>query len=239
MTRYADNMRIAPRSQSGFSMIEVLVSLIILMVGLLGLAGLMAQSQRAQVDSYQRVQALILAKDMVSRINANRSTATNNTSCYAFTTNPATGSPYVGDGIAAAPAPCAAGTGVTPAQAAQANRDIAEWHDLLLGATEVVNIGGVTRNAGGMVGARGCVSYNSTAAQDQGGPLLDFNGIVIPGTGVYTVEVTWQGDTNGFLPVGLNCAKGTYGTQDAKRRDLSLTFRIGSLNNTQLPHPWP
>ena len=45
-------------AQGGATLIEVLVSLVILMVGLLGLVGVMIQSQRAQVESYQRVQAL-------------------------------------------------------------------------------------------------------------------------------------------------------------------------------------
>ena len=237
MSLRPDNMRISPRPQSGFSMIEVLVSLIILMVGLLGLAGLMAQSQRAQMDSYQRVQALIIAKDMVARINANRAVAANLTTCYGFS-NAAAGTPYVGDG-GALPAACAATASVTAAQAAQANKDIQEWHALLQGATETVTIGGVTSNAGGMVGARGCVSYNATSPQDQGGPLIDINGLQIPGTGVYTVEVTWQGDSNTFVPPNLNCATGTYGASDARRRDLSLTFRVGSVNNTLTPHPYP
>ena len=92
------------RGQSGFSMIEVLVTLIILLVGLLGLAGLMVQSQRSEVESYQRVQALILLKDMVGRINANRKVA----SCYAFTptvlTNPAATGTFLGTGSTVAPA---------------------------------------------------------------------------------------------------------------------------------------
>ena len=42
------------RRQEGFSMIEVLVTMVILMLGLLGLAGLMIASQRAEVEAYQR-----------------------------------------------------------------------------------------------------------------------------------------------------------------------------------------
>ncbi|MDP2155736.1 MAG: type IV pilus modification protein PilV, partial [Sulfuricella sp.] len=60
------------RRERGFGMIEVLVSLFILLTGLLGLAGLLARSQQAEMESYQRAQALVLLQDMVARINANR-----------------------------------------------------------------------------------------------------------------------------------------------------------------------
>ena len=44
--------------QPGFTMIEVLVTMVILMIGLLGIAGLMAQGQRTSFEAYQRQQAL-------------------------------------------------------------------------------------------------------------------------------------------------------------------------------------
>ena len=63
------------------------IILFILLVGLLGLAGVMISSQRAELESYQRVQGLIILQDIVGRINANRNVA----ACYAFTTNAAAG----------------------------------------------------------------------------------------------------------------------------------------------------
>ncbi|MGH8639558.1 MAG: type IV pilus modification protein PilV, partial [Burkholderiales bacterium] len=62
----------ANRESAGFTMIEVLVTLVILMIGLLGIAGLMAQGQRASFEAYQRQQALALANDMAERVKANR-----------------------------------------------------------------------------------------------------------------------------------------------------------------------
>ena len=59
----------------GFSMVEVLVTIVILTIGLLGLAGLQGRASTAQMESYQRSQALILLADMADRINANRSNA--------------------------------------------------------------------------------------------------------------------------------------------------------------------
>ena len=60
----------------GFTLIEVLVTLVILMFGLLGIAGLMAKGQRVSFEAYQRQQALALANDMAERMRANRTQAT-------------------------------------------------------------------------------------------------------------------------------------------------------------------
>jgi type IV pilus assembly protein PilV len=115
----------------GDSLIEILITLVILMVGLLGLAALQGRALSAQTESYQRSQALILLKDMADRIRANSGNAT-----LYVTTSPL-------------------GTGATtPATANVAvNRDLTEWHNELLGAAETE--GGA--NVGAMIGARGCV----------------------------------------------------------------------------------
>src|SRR5690242_12360303 len=82
----------APRTRNrGFSMIEVLASLVIIQVGLLGLVGTELMAQQAESEAYQRAQAVILLNDMVERINANRGSV----SCYAFT-DASTGTPYLG-----------------------------------------------------------------------------------------------------------------------------------------------
>src|SRR5213593_4800701 len=64
-----------PMRQAGFLMIEVLVAMFILLIGLLGLVGLQSRAQQAETESYQRVQALTLLRDMADRINANRGAA--------------------------------------------------------------------------------------------------------------------------------------------------------------------
>jgi len=61
------------RSNSkGFSLLEVLITLLILAVGLLGLAGLQAQSLRFNHFAYLRGQAATLAYAMADRMRANR-----------------------------------------------------------------------------------------------------------------------------------------------------------------------
>ena len=66
-------VKLAPhRRQTGFSIIEVLVALLVLAIGLLGLAALQAQGLRFNHDAYVRSQATNLAYDIVDRMRANR-----------------------------------------------------------------------------------------------------------------------------------------------------------------------
>ena len=57
--------------QSGISMVEVLVAVVILSFGLLGLAGLQADGLRSNNDAYMKSQATLLAYDMLDRMRAN------------------------------------------------------------------------------------------------------------------------------------------------------------------------
>jgi type IV pilus assembly protein PilV len=61
--------------QRGFTLIEVLVTVIILAIGLLGLAGLQLGGLRYSFSAYQRSQATIMANDIVDRMRANRTVA--------------------------------------------------------------------------------------------------------------------------------------------------------------------
>ncbi len=79
-----------PAAMAGFSMMEVLVTVVVLSIGLLGLAGLQSTALRNNHSAYHRSQAAILAEDMADRIRANLSgftsgyydgTAAENTSC--------------------------------------------------------------------------------------------------------------------------------------------------------------
>lgn len=98
--------------QSGFTLIEVLVAVLILSIGLLGLAGLMASSIRNNQSAYQRTQATWLAYDIVDRMRANRAAA------LAGNYNTAMG----------APAACAANPVLAGTMAAQ---DVTDWKNQL------------------------------------------------------------------------------------------------------------
>ena len=120
------------RPQAGTSMIEVLVSIVIVVVGLLGLAGLQSHATLAEMESYQRAQAIILVQDMVDRINANRF----NAQAYGSGTLHGTGQ------------------GVLPCSGTVAAIDLCEWTNALVGAAET-SAGGT--KVGAMIDARGCV----------------------------------------------------------------------------------
>jgi type IV pilus assembly protein PilV len=150
-------MRASPSipMQHGTSLIEVLITIVILAFGLLGLAGMQSRMQTSEMEAYQRSQALILLDDMANRIAANR----NNASSYA------TG--------AASPL----GTGMTcpTASSTRQERDSGEWCNALQGAGETESSG--TSKLGAMIGARGCVEslgnnqYLVTVAWQGLGPL--------------------------------------------------------------------
>lgn len=59
----------------GFSLLEVLISIVVLSVGLLGIAGLQLMSLKMNDSAYYRSQAVILAEDMLDRMRSNRVSA--------------------------------------------------------------------------------------------------------------------------------------------------------------------
>jgi type IV pilus assembly protein PilV len=189
-------------SSHGFSLIEILVTLVIIMLGLLGLLGVQMRSHQAEMESYQRSQALLLMSDIVQRINANRKAAR----CYAVT-DAASGAPYLGAGNSAAAACTAWGT---TALQTRAVADLTAWDELLKGSAETDAAGA---SIGAMIGARGCVSYD--AAND-----------------AYRVSVAWQGLVATVDPTDvdatLTCGKDLYGTE-TRRRIVSTAVRIGDL----------
>ena len=133
LARTTATRRARAARQLGTSMIEVLVSIVIVVLGLLGLAGLQSHATLAEMESFQRAQAILLLQDMVDRINANRLKAP----AYV------TATPV---GIDQGMLPCGALSG--------AARDLCEWNNALVGAAET-NVGGT--QVGAMIGARGCV----------------------------------------------------------------------------------
>jgi len=120
--------------QRGMTLIEVLVTILILSIGLLGMAGLQSRLQMSEMEAYQRAQALLLLNDMANRIATNRN--------FAASYVTGTSSP-LGAGM-----DC---TSITTSN--QQQIDAGEWCNALQGAGETSG----TSNLGAMLGGRGCV----------------------------------------------------------------------------------
>ena len=136
------------KRERGMLLIEVLVTIFISAIALLGTIALTVKSSHNQMESYQRVQALTLVQDMVSRINANRQVAACYSSGSAGVVTTATTLPACTTTVVA---------GSTTQQQATANADLAAWQSELQGASEVS--GG--SNVGVMMGAVGCITQTS------------------------------------------------------------------------------
>jgi type IV pilus assembly protein PilV len=59
------------QTMGGFTLIEVLVTMVVMAIGLLGLAGLQATSLKHNNSAYQRSQATFLAYEMLDRMRSN------------------------------------------------------------------------------------------------------------------------------------------------------------------------
>lgn len=129
-------------AMSGISLIEVLVTILIVSFGLLGLAGLQGKATSAELESYQRGQALILLHDMVNRIENNPAQAAS----YV------TGATALGTG--SADDDCTALTN-------RADIDACEWSLLLQGASEKLG----SQSLGAMINARGCIETTGAARE--------------------------------------------------------------------------
>ncbi len=181
-------MLIHSMRERGVTMLEVLIAIFILTLGLLGAAGIQSQMQLAEVEAYQRAQAIVLLRDMVDRVNSNRKAAAS------YVTTSALG---------ASAQDCSALTAV-------ASKDLCEWNNALLGASETQG----TQTLGAMNNARGCVTNPVSAMPRE-----------------VVVAVAWQGLRPTLAPAATNCGSGIYGSDDRVRRALVARIVIGCLQN--------
>lgn len=65
-------------SHSGFTLVEIMVTMVVMTIGFLGLAGLQATALRSNSGATLRTQAVIYANDMAERIRANPAGVTSN-----------------------------------------------------------------------------------------------------------------------------------------------------------------
>lgn len=131
----------------GFTLIEVLVTVLILAIGLLGLAGLQSRMLEGQFEAYQRAQAMLLAEDMASRIRSNATEARNGD--------------YGGTTVLGLQDQAGSCNYLAPVNSVA--NDLACWNQALRGVSVKDN----ALQLGSIIGARGCIDNVSGGATTQ------------------------------------------------------------------------
>lgn len=188
--------------QSGASLIEVLVTLVIVAFGLLGIVGMQARLQVSEMESYQRSQALLLLNDMANRIAINRKNHS------AYQDSASTASP-LGVGTT-----CADITAVSTTAVAQ--NDLREWCEALKGASE--NQG--SAKVGAMLGGRGCIEQVGTASAVTYRVTVAWQGL----TPIASPPTAIACGANSYDSNGTSCVN------DLCRRVVTTVVRIASLS---------
>lgn len=224
---FISNGPLQRRAQCGVTMLEVLVTIVILAFGLLGLAGLQSKLNLGMVESYQRGQAVVLLTDMAERMKAlpavpckTITVTVSGSRCdrLSTTANPAY-APAISR-IQEYSVSGTLGTDDTPAAdcstlATPALRDRCEWSKALQGAAE---LSGTSDKVGAMTGARGCI----TELQAPDGTT----GVCAPG--IYQITVAWQGMHQTKAPA-VTCGQNMYG-DETYRRAISTQVTLGLPN---------
>lgn len=177
-----ESMSPSSRFRAGFTLLEILVTLIVVTIGLLGLAGLQMTGLRHNHDAYIRSQAALQAYDIADRMQANLVKAkelgnpydSRGTATYTYST------------IGTADATCENATGSGCSTTALAANDMFRWKQALR-ALLPSGIGIVCRDSSTPPNAG---SYNPTAdsvdinCSTSGNPAAD----------PYVVKIWWVDD---------------------------------------------
>ena len=130
--------------QEAFTLIEVLVTLVVVAIGLLGLGALQINTMNNSFETYQRALVASIVDDMAARIRMNA------------------GAAMAGEYFLAKP------QSTTCSEMMGSQRDLCEWHAQIEGSSAKVGVddgnGGETeRNVGAPLAARGCIDRLSTS----------------------------------------------------------------------------
>jgi type IV pilus assembly protein PilV len=207
-------MRRLRRRQRGFTLIEVMVTVLLLMVGLLGLLGMQTRASAGEFEAYQRGQAIALARDMQARLLSARGIVSGYLDPAISSVD---GSVWVGQGSGAATFTDVQGNCRPPVVgdlASFAGFQACVWGRDLQGAAISDNNGAI----GAMVGARGCLIRIEPPQQNA---LAD----------LYVV-VVWQGvearaDPVAQSPVALCASAVDFGP--GQRRGISMRVLVPDL----------
>lgn len=191
------------RSQTGVTLIEALVTFVILAVGLLGIISLQGVAKSAQHQSVQRSRAVILANDLLERIRINPAGV--------LTYSAGGMETAIGGGTRDAPAvDCASAT----CDAGQlATYDLWLWERSLDGATVTITDADATvHNAGGLIAPRACVRFSADAGMTRSGVVE----VIIQWDGLREIDDAVADDAD-------VCGDGDDAGEDGFRRQLVVS----------------
>lgn len=187
----------ASSKNRGFSLIEVLISILVFGIGILGTASLQTVAKRANFDAVQRTTASQLAYDILERMRAN----SNGLAWYLA----APGSALGVQNVMATPAKnCKAAICDSQELAAL---DHWEWQALLNGELESRN----NANSGGLADATACITGPADGSSGLYVVTIAWRGV----TDIPTAQVVACGDGSGL-----------YGANNEFRRVLSVSTFI-------------
>ncbi len=134
------------QKNKGVSLIEVMITLLILAIGLLGVFSVQINSKRVKYDSEQRSIASGLVLSMVERMRSNAE----------ILENYATANTGVGTVVLAAACTSAANCDAEDL----ATYDLWDWKREIDGVTQAKTVGEETLSVGGLVSPTACISHN-------------------------------------------------------------------------------
>jgi type IV pilus assembly protein PilV len=194
------NSRLGRRSQRGFSLVEVMVSVLVTSVSVLGMAGMQITSKRAGYEAIQRTTATAMAMDMLERMRSNPEVLAS----YAAAS--------LGNGsIATEPVPKCSNDTTDICTATQlAAHDLWEWEQAIDGVGETRDVSGTDVATGGLVNPTGCIEVN--------------DGMVTVTMAWQGFEALSDPGTN-----ACGSGLGKYGTDDQQRQVISVTTFISEV----------
>ena len=193
--------------QSGFTLIEALVTAFILAVGIMGIVSLLSLSKVSQHESIQRTRAVVLADDILERIRRNPA----GMSVY----NVGLSAPLGGASRGTEPVPnCQSGT---CASDELARYDLWAWERLLDGTSAIVTDSGASTV--GVRNVRACIDFTADVGRQN--------------TGIVDVVIQWQGlqeTADAVVSGGTVCGDAT--AEDTTRRQVIVNSYV--MNETEL-----
>ena len=192
-------MLMIPTQQAGFTLIEVLVTFLIVAIGLLGLGALQVNTMNNSFETYQRALVGSIVEDMAARIRMNPSAAMAG-EYFLAPPDEETCEPVI--------------TSLEPTVPSQ--RDLCEWHAQIKGSSATVagEASGnesepPARNVGAPLGARGCIDRLSRSG----------SGELWIRVSMAWIGITPQSETE------LSCGQGEMGDESFRRvvfRDVAV-----------------